>query len=44
MTFYVEPCITLHVLQQIKKTTRGMSVVMPAVSTSKVFESQPLTM
>ena len=37
MTFYVEPCITLHVLQQIKKTTRGLSVVL-AVSTSKVFE------
>ena len=38
MTFYVEPCITLRVLQQIKKTTRGLSVVVPAVSTSKVFE------
>ena len=35
MTFYVEPC--MH-LQQIKKTTQGMSVVVPAVSTSKVFE------
>ena len=38
MTFYVEPCITLHILQQIKKTTRGLSVVVPAVSTSKMFE------
>ena len=38
MTFYVEPCITLYVLQQIKKATRGLSVVVPAVSTSKVFE------
>ena len=38
MTFYVEPCITLHVLQQIKKITPGLSVVVPAVSTSKVFE------
>ena len=38
MTFYVEPCITLHVLQKIKKTTQGMSVVVPAVLTSKVFE------
>ena len=38
MTFYVEPYITLHVLQQIKKTTRGLSVVVSAVSTSKVFE------
>ena len=37
MTFYVEPCITLHVLQQIKKTTRRLSVVVPAVLTSKVF-------
>ena len=36
--FYVEPCIMLHVLQQIKKTTRGLSVVVPAVSTSKVLE------
>ena len=38
MTFYVEPCITLHVLQQIKKTIRGLSVVVSAVSTSKAFE------
>ena len=38
MKFYEEPCITLHVLQQIKKTIPGLSVVVPAVSTSKVFE------
>ena len=40
MTFYVEPYINimLHVLQHIKKTTRGLSVVVPAVATSKVFE------
>ena len=37
MTFYVETCI-LHVLQQIKKTTRGLYIVVPTVSTSKVFE------
>ena len=43
-TLYVEPCITLHVLQEIKKTTRGLSVVVPAVATSKVFERQAVTM
>ena len=32
---YVEPCITLYVLQQIKDY-QGLSVVVPAVSTSKV--------
>ena len=38
VAIHVGYTITLHVLHQIKNATRGLSVVVPAVSTSKVFE------
>ena len=43
MTFYVEPCIMLHVLQQIKKTIRGLSVVVPVVETTGTTTERILT-